>query len=594
MDFKIRGTIVKNRIPYCIIFFFITFLAVGSSVCGAVQEQIKQPADGYRVYNFECIPLLVKKTQEKFSVKARPPGDSTPIKNPFYQHPAWRIWFKDNSPVEISRDSDQTTFSLPKDSVWNDCYMSLDYGHSYGILRPARNYFTAPMYYNPVLFAPPELLGIFGVNFTSESLASRGRYIVDDFENNDITERNFFFANCVRTSNAYICYNDTDKERAYDEYDGLFGHSFQSIGHSGSMMLAIKKMIDAGECIPKTTRELLKINGLYAPTLLTLFRAALPFTDVNGQAVPYENELRHRPVYSMTGDCMMYADRWFKANIPYHHYDEKLHAQTMIDLAKRMKVPPPVAVMDMTGLTVIKGGVTLVRKQKKDERLKSVNKTIIRVWGKEGETLKVELDMRKSIDLLGRQLSYYAHVLYPNQRNVKIAKGPDKGTFLITVKHDPKLPKGRIPIIFYVRNGAELPSNPVFLNFYWPGPGETQDDYPHNPASYTSLIPKNIRINDNKRPVIKYEPEIVSSDTIKCAPGTRISFRIHTTDPEGYSTTIYRWTGEPGKLSKDVFTWNMPAESKKAGYPFHFIISDGTGGFIGKLINVIPGKVSGK
>jgi len=464
--------------------------------------------------------------------------------------------------------------------------MSLDYGHSYGILKPAGNYFTAPMYYNPSLFAPPELLWIFGVNFTSESLASRGRYIVDDFENNDITERNFFFANCVRASNAYICYNDTDKERAYDEYDGLFGHSFQSIGHSGSMMLAIKKMIDAGECIPKTIREQLKINGLYAPVMLTLFRAALSFTDADGKPLPYENELRHRPVYSMTGDCMIYADRWFKANIPYHHYDEKLHAQTMKDLAKRMKVPPPVAVMDLTGITVTKDNVKLVSYQKQDERLKSVNKTIIRVWGKEGETLEVGIDLRKSIDIQGYPLNYYAYVLYPNQKNVKIAKGTEKGTFRVTVTHDSKLPKGRIPVIFFVRNGGELPSNPVFLNFYWPGAGETQADYPHDPASYKSLIPVNLCINDNKRPVVKFKPAPDTAGILTCTPGNRLKLNIQVTDPEGYATTIYRWPGEPGKLSKNVFTWDVPADSKKTVYPLYFIISDGTGGFTGKVVNV--------
>jgi hypothetical protein len=545
-----------------------------------------QPDSGIRVYHFDCIPLLVEKAPEKLTITAKKHGDPEFIHNPFYQHPEWRLWFRDNSPIQISRDSERTTLKVPDDKVWNDCYMSLDYGHSYGVLQPDSNYFTAPMYYHPTLFAPPELLKIFGVNFTSESLASRGRYIVDDFENNDYTERSFFFANCIRASNAYICYKDTDPEKAYDEYDGLFAHSFQSIGHSGSMMLAIKKMIDAGECIPEAIREKLKIHGLYAPAVLTLFRAALPFTDAKGIPVPYENELRHRPVYSMAGDCMTYADRWFRANIPYHTYDEKLHAQTMIDLAKRMKVPPPVAVMELAGISVMKHGTTLVRNQLKDERLKSVNKTIIRVWGKTGETIEIAVDMRKSFDILDHPLTYQAHVLYPNQRNVKITSGIYPGTFRITAEHDAALPKGRIPVIFYVDNGAELPSNPVFLNFYWPDTGETQDDYPHDPPSYKSLIAENIRINDNKRPVIQFRPEVDSSGLIKCVPGTRISFHIAAKDPEGYSTTMYRWPGEPGILSGNRFTWEIPLDVREGIYPLHFITSDGTGGFTGKLVRI--------
>jgi glucose-6-phosphate isomerase len=94
-----------------------------------------------------------------------------------------------------------------------------------------------------------------------------------------------------------------------------------------------------------------------------------------------------------------------------------------------MDVPPPVAVMHLSEITVKKGGVTLVKNQAKDERLKSVNKTIIRVWGKEGETLEVVVDMRNSIDLLNRRLSYHAHVLYPNQRNVTIVQESDQGVF---------------------------------------------------------------------------------------------------------------------------------------------------------------------
>lgn len=578
----------------------ISFFVLGSSNWVLPEEPPAQPASGKKTYHFECIPLLTNRPPEKLTITTSLRGDSRPIRNPCHQQSLWRLWFTDNSPIEVSRDGERTTFTVAPEAVWNDCYMSLDYGHSDGILKPSANYFTAPMYYHPALVAPPELLRSFGVNFTSESLASRGRYIVDDFENQDRTERDFFFANCVRSSNAFISYNDTDPLRSHDEYDGLFAHSFQSIGHSGSMMLAIRKTIDASERIPRATREKLKINGLYAPALITLFRAALPFSDASGEPVPYEHELRHRPVYSMAGDNLWYADRWFKANIPYHTYDEKLHARTMLEMASKMEVPPPVAVMNLIGITVRKGGVTVVERQTQDKRLKSVNKTSMRVWGKEGETLEVEVDLRQSIDLLDHPLSYHAHLLYPNQRQVKIAPGPSAGTFRVTARHDPGLPKGRIPVLFHVRNGADLPSNPVFLNFYWPSAGETQADYPHQPASYQSLIPAGIRINDNLRPVLKYEwdkhegvkhePEQGGADTIRCPPGTRIAFRMHAVDPEGFSTTIYRWPGEIGKLSNGEFACSIPREGFQPEYLLHFIISDGTGGFTGTLVKVIPEK----
>lgn len=582
----------RKFLPRPVILSVGALIALGLSIFIRADERPPKPAGENAVYEFECIPLLTNRPPEKLTITAKIPGDDRPIRNPFYQRPAWRLWFADSSPVEIRRDSERSTLAVAKEKVWNDVYMSLDYGHSDGILKPADNYFTAPMYYHSALVAPPELLRSFGVNFTAESLPSRGRYIVDDYVNNDRTERDFFFANCVRSSNAYICFNDTDPERTHDEYDGLFAHSFQSIGHSGSMMLAIKKMIDAGECIPRATREKLKINGLYAPALITLFRAALPLCDAQGEPVPYENELRHRPVYAMAGNNMTYADRWFKANIPYHTYDEKRHAQAMQELARRMDIPPPTAVLDLKGITVRKGSVTLVDRQTADDRLKSVNKTIIRAWGNPGETLEVDVNLRKSIDLSDRPLSYHAHVLYPNQRNVKIAPGSEEGTYRVTAEHDPDVPKGRIPILFFVRNGADLPSNPVFLNFYWPSAGETQADYPHDPPSYRSLVPAGIRINDNRRPVV--EPAIDGADTIRCLPGERLSFRVRATDPEGFSTTIYRWPGEIGELSGDQFTCNVPSENYKSEYPLHFIVSDGTGGFTGKLIKLIPERPTGK
>ena len=566
----------------------MVFLVFGIVMLAVAVERPKPPDNGTKEYAFECRTTATKITPVNLTVTATAPGSTTPIKNPFYRHPAWRLWFTDASPIGIRRDGEQSTLTVAPADAWKDCYMSLDYGHSDGKDKPAKNCFVGPIYYHPTIFAPPDMLCVFGVNFTAESLCSRGRYIADDFVNIDKTERYFLFANCVRSYPAYKCYSDTDPERAYDEYDALAAHSFQSIGHSAGMMLAIKKMIDAGECMPRATVEKLKTHGLYAPALITLFRAALPFTDALGQPVPYEHELRHRPVYSMSGDCMTYAERWFKANIPYHTYDEKRHAQTMLDLAKRMEIPPPVAVMELAGFSVTKGGATLVQKQLQDERLKSVNKTVIRVWGKEGETLEINVDMRKSIDLMDRPLSYFAHAVYPNQQNVQIKPGTDKGVFKITVQHDKKLPKGRIPVILFVRNGVELPSNPVFINFYWPSNGETQADYPHDPPSYTSLIPADIRINDNLRPIVKFEPAIDASDTILCAPGAQVSFRIQATDPEGYPTTISRWPGEIGTLSKDIFSCAVPGDGKE--HSLHFIVSDGTGGFTGKLIKLVPKK----
>jgi hypothetical protein len=286
----------------------------------------------------------------------------------------------------------------------------------------------------------------------------------------------------------------------------------------------------------------------------------------------------------MSAGRKIYADRWYKLNTPYHQFNDQLHFQKMVQMAKDMKVPPPVTIMNFTGINVTKGKDKLVSNQMEDERLKSINKTIIRIWGKEGETLDVGIDLGRSFDLTGRPLIYHVKVLYPNQKNVKIIKGKQEGIFRVIAKYDPKLPKGRIPVLFYVTNGEELPGNPVFLNFYWPEKGETQADYPHDPGSYTSVIPKGLLININKRPVIRVEAKKNLSDTISAESGSKVSFTIHSIDPEGYTTSIYRWEGEPGRFSGNKFNWQIPSDNKKAVYPLHFILSDGTGGYACKTI----------
>jgi hypothetical protein len=286
----------------------------------------------------------------------------------------------------------------------------------------------------------------------------------------------------------------------------------------------------------------------------------------------------------MSAGRKIYADRWYKLNTPYHQFDDQLHYRKMVEMAKGMQVPPPVTLMDFTGISVTKGKDKLVNNQVKDDRLKSMNKTIIRIWGKEGERLDIGIDLRKSFDLTGHPLTYHAKVLYPNQNNVKILRGKQEGIFRVIAKYDPKLPKGRIPVLFYVTNGEELPGNPVFLNFYWPEKGENQADYPHDPGSYTSVIPKGLLININKRPVIRSEAKSIHSDTISAVAGSKISFRIHANDPEGYSTTIYKWEGEPGGFNGNNYSWQIPSDIKKAVYPLHFILSDGTGGYAGKTI----------
>jgi len=562
---------------------------------------------------------------------------SARIKNPFYERPAWRLWTEDQTPVPYAslknpRDrkehKDQAVVTQPfapppaKDrkypdfsqgpqgpaglpilrtfdkapetaGFWDDCYATLDFAQTRmqegwndgrGSAISLRGQFINIDYGFAVRAADRLPLG---VNFTSQSFASRGRHIVDDFASNDDTERNFFFANCIRATPAHISYQDKIAEKFPDLYDGLFGHSYQSVGQSGSETPALVKMMLAGGCMPRATKDLLKRHGAYAIALLTLFKAALPYADAEGNEVPYENELRHRPAYCSLGDIP--HPHFCPANPHYHSYDEAAHLRRMIELAGNMKVAPPVAVLKLLDLEVEKDGKTLVSGATKDDRIKSVNKTIVRLWGNPGETLRVRIDARESYDLQDRPLGFECRAVYPNQGNVSIEQQGEPGVYRISVRHDPKLPKGRIPVVLVARNGAPVPSNPVFVNFYWPEENEL-DDYRHwnrdrrpkgKPDEPTKKMYEVMR---NLRPVVDAGP---AHDTVAARPGETVSFRIAAKDPEGFPVVVYRWPGEVGQLRGDTFTFNVSKDDPGRMYPVHLICSDGTGAYRGRLIKIL-------
>ena len=475
------------------------------------------------------------------------------IRNPFHSTAEWRLWAQDSTSVTVTvRDKEVTLAPIPPEErrypdlaspatvegapplipmtgtpavagSWDDCYLSLDGAHS-NLRAPQGQFLIAPPYLaRDGADTPVELLRRLGVNFTSQSYSRRGRQIVDDFANNDNTERNCFFANVVRATPAYRYYMDADPAQNHDEYDGLYGHSYQSVGQSGSEIHGLYKMMMAGAAMPRATKDLLKRHGLYAPALLTLFKAALPYCEASGAPLPYEHELRHRPAYSSSGNVD--HAHFCPANVHYHGYDEARHLRAMTEMAARLDTPPPVAVVKLIDFSVRKEGKTLVDRQTADERLKSVNATLIRIWGNEGETLEARVDLGASYDLLDRPLEFHAHRLYPLQSNVRIQAENAKGVYRITAAHDPAIPKGRLPVLLFATCGAPIPSNPVFVNFYWPGPGELAD-YPHgdrddesedrDPATSRTLQSGSpaLRVNCNDRPVVETG---LRHDTVVCA-----------------------------------------------------------------------------
>ncbi len=542
-----------------------------------------------------------------------PDDVSRTIKNPYHAKPAWKLWAIDPSPVAIDRPQFKGTFRPPvavsrtypifakKDSTkltlkplgkslqagfWDDCYVSLDSHHTRlgtlkgqfidgGKMRTARDVHA--------------LLQL-GANFTSQSYADRGRAIVDDIFNNLNTERHFFFANCIRATPSHASYRDTDEDKVTDSYDGLFGHSYHSLGQSGSEMHALHKMMVAGASMPRRTKNLLKKHGAYAIALLTIFKASLPYEDAQGRPLPYEHELRHRPAYSSNGTPVHL--HYCPANVTYHGYDEPRHFQGMIDMASELTLTPPVAVARLLNFTASKHGEGITDKSHLAKRVKSVSLTNMRFWGEKDDVLEARISLNRSYDLQNKALRFRCQALYPSQKNVSI-KEETPGVFLIQVTHDPALPKGRIPVICTANNEGPVPSNPVFINFYWPGEKEADDHMAMKELSQNArrqvdaLGLKRLPVTVNRRPVVDLN---LVGDAVRCVPGQTVSIDLPARDPEGFPVRVFRWSGDIGTVKEGRFSATIPATDRDKVYPVHFIFSDGTGGYTGKQIKLLVGR----
>lgn len=534
----------------------------------------------------------------------RPLADGVPrtIRNPYYAEPEWKLWSEDPSPVVLDRPGVQGTFApvpqkdrkyptfpatwvsgLPPLAAsadpavagfWDDAYMSLDNYHT-NLFTPAGQFIPAGKCAHE---GDPATRLDLGVNFTSQSYAQRGRHIVDDTFNNLNTEKFFFFANCIRATPAHMSFCDNNPDKADDSYDGLFGHSFQSIGQSRSEMYALTKMMYAGASMPRKTKDLLKRNGAYAIVLLTLFKAALPYVDAAGQPLPYEHELRHRPAYSSCGTPQ--HPHFCSANVPFHSYDDDLHIRAMIDLARAMTETPPITIVKIESLTVLKPDGSKLESRDVADHVKGLSLTNVRLWGSKGETLVATVNLKSSYDLAGKPLTFTCQRVYANQKNVTV-KETLPGMFTVTVQYDPKLPKGRIPVICVARNGTAVPGNPAFVNFYYAAENE-EDDYSSRPPVRGGK--RQLPVNINLRP--KVDLGLVG-DIVRCKPGETVSVALKATDPEGFAVSVCRWPGQVGTISGSTFTYTAPTDAKPDVHWVNLNFIDGTGGGTGKRMGVV-------
>jgi hypothetical protein len=542
-----------------------------------------------------------------------PLADAVPrqILNPYFSEPAWKLWSKDPEPVLVETLYLTGSFKLVDKAEWvfpvfspdpgvpvelkkqwnssmsgffDEVYLSLDNGHTNLGYPPAKYFINAGKIPTANDAATRFKLG---VNFTSQSYAGLGREIVDDTFNNLNTEKNFFFANCIRATPGHTSYADVKEDGVTDYYDALHSHSIHSVGQSGSEVNALSKMMIAGASMPRDIKDRLKLHGVYASSLLTIYKLALPYASASGETLPYEHELRHRPVYSANGDPL--HKHFCAANVYYHGYDEKRHLWEMARLSMEMPLTPPVALLKIAGLLIQRPkGSSGLNAAETAMRLKSAGLTAIRIWGEPGDTIEVLADLRSSYDLQGQELSFSCRPLYPNQRNIAIDT-IERGLYLVRVTHDPQLPKGRIPVICTARNHGELPSNPVFINFYWPEENELVDygqpSLAGNKAGSDTLKKKTAV--DNKRPKVIWD---LQGDSFPCRPGESVEVKLQAKDPEGYSVETFKWLNEWGTITDGTYRVTIPSTASPHIEPVRFIFSDGTGGYSSKQLKLLVGK----
>ncbi|MFW5870359.1 MAG: hypothetical protein ACOCVL_01705, partial [Candidatus Sumerlaeota bacterium] len=527
------------------------------------------------------------------------------IRNPYHKQPQWRIWSENPEPVEAK--AGQNTLKaepVPRDKrqypdlsqewlesrsgapalkdfqttptvagSWDDAYLSLDNGHT-NLRQPRDQFiFAGKVKYESFV----NVLHQLGINFTSQSYALRGRHIVDDTRTLMWTEMHYSFANIVRASPAHASYKDQREEMVDDAYDGLFSHSYQSVGQSGSEIHALYKMMMAGACMDRKLKDQLKQNGLYALVLMSIFKQALPYADSEGEFLPYSHELRHRPAYSSSGN--LDHPHFAPANPYYHSYNEDLHIYAMCRLASQMKTAPPVTILKLESVELENSD----RATSATEAVVSGGLTSIRIWGKPGETIRARVDLNNCYTLDGRPFQVHADHLYPEHNNITI-QAVDKGIVEVVAKHDPNLPKQRQPVLFYATNESNVASNPAFLNFYWPEEKEISDWPSGRPRDGEIRQAMNIPVNVNKRPVIAGE---LQDKTRLAKVGDEISVDLTANDPEGFPVEIFRYQDEGGTLNGTNFSFQCGADTAGKALPFHFVFSDQTGAYNGFRLKVL-------
>lgn len=517
--------------------------------------------------------------------------------------------------------------AIESSGSWDDVYKSLDDNHSalYGGWSENYKYDgvntgnTASPATDQMFKLQFEKVGYISTelgspnNFTSMSYSGFGHGITNSAQLDSDTERNYLYRSWIRATPGHLSYVDTHAEEAADNYIGLFAHSFQSLGRSGSEVGALTKMIMAGSYLDRDLKDLLKVHGHYGAQLLSLFRQSLPYADDQGGELPPENELFHRPVYSSSGNDI--SPEYVDSNYGYHGYNDGLHVYRMAHKASHMSTPAPLVVANARNVRIFSGSDLEEDVHVNDwgyfgsnEATISGTKLVTTVVAKDFRRIEVLVDLKDSIDLLGRTLTFSLKPIYFNQSHVidieKLATnhalnpGQSAHFYRLSFNYDQRLPRTRMSVGIFASNGVHK-SLPAFINVIFLGNSMVKDTnsfnaYYYPPAMDNSFVPwgntsdASAAKNRNKRPVITAKNGL----RVNVAKNQEFRLPLTCTDPEGFPTRIYKWLHQIGRYDQTsqelVFTANELASDRLES--IHIICSDGTAGYSAETVKLAVGS----
>jgi len=400
-----------------------------------------------------------------------------------------------------------------------------------------------------------------GVNFIHKSTTGMGHTIVNDVQPGTAERyEKLYFGSALLTAPAHISFSEDFEAQTKDLYLGLNPTILNSVGSSNSETMAITKMIIAGAYLDPELKALLKRQGLYASTMLYLWKAALPFD------VPFDHELKQRIAYKAVGNRHTYPEKYGAAGINrgdrclvFHQYDDAAHVRNMIALATALDGPLPEALVTLEKL---EGGT------KRYDLKKSIS-----VVQEAGDTVVLTVSAGESYDLRDRALQYRWTVLYGNRATTVQVNDAGDGA-VITVPWDDTLPEGRTVIQLTANNGT-TDGNPAMISVF----RKKLEALPPSGGGYKDYVYDMTHVN--RRPVV------TGAQDQMVRPRRTLTVELNAVDPDGRPVRWYKRAGDPGELDGNLFTWKVPRRMPPGAHPVSFIASDGTAGnsYAGRTVN---------